>query len=332
MGLPLACLYILIMMLFIPFIGHDINELALYLSSLLSLFTALLLGFIDDLFDIRWRHKIPIPLIASIPTLLVYHVQGGITTVVLPRGYIVDLGALYYLYLALLPTFTTNSINILAGCNGVEAVQALIIASSILLNDALYLWPVLPFASPEMTRRHLMSAYFMLPMIGICLGFLKYNRYPARAFPGDTFCYFTGMAFAADAIQGHFSKTLVLFFLPQLFNFVLSCPQLFGLVACPRHRLPKYDPDTRLLHPSRAPLTGKVDTAVAKILSGLYLVDHQPGSCSNLTILNTILVVFGPMQERTLCDALAGVQIAGSVLAFAIRYGLGAYIYGGDRR
>lgn len=242
----------------------------MYLSSLLSLFTALLLGFIDDLFDIRWRHKLPIPLIASIPTLLVYYAQGGITTVVLPRGLgVVDLGPIYYLYLLLLPTFTTNSINILAGCNGVEAVQALVIAASILLNDTLFLpiWParfleyfkvgvpeenrLLWFAGGEMTQRHAMSAYFMLPMVGLCLGFLKYNwyvhnqggadgRYPARAFPGDTFCYFTGMAFSAVALQGHFTKTLILFFLPQIFNFVLSCPQLFGLMICPRHRLPRY--------------------------------------------------------------------------------------------
>jgi UDP-N-acetylglucosamine--dolichyl-phosphate N-acetylglucosaminephosphotransferase len=47
------------------------------------------------------------------------------------------------------------------------------------------------------------------------------------------------MAFAAVAIQGHFSKTMLLFFLPQIFNFVLSCPQLFHLVPCPRHRLPQ---------------------------------------------------------------------------------------------
>ena len=37
-------------------------------------------------------------------------------------------------------------------------------------------------------------------------------------------------------------KTLLLFFLPQIFNFVLSCPQLFGLVPCPRHRVPRYEP------------------------------------------------------------------------------------------
>jgi UDP-N-acetylglucosamine--dolichyl-phosphate N-acetylglucosaminephosphotransferase len=43
-----------------------------------------MLGFIDDLFDIRWRHKLPIPIIAAVPTLLVYYAMGGLTSVVLP--------------------------------------------------------------------------------------------------------------------------------------------------------------------------------------------------------------------------------------------------------
>lgn len=171
----------------------------------------------------------------------------------------------------MLPTFTTNSINILAGINGVEAIQAFVIALSVLFNDLLFLpvWPeaflvywgierpeegkLLDWAAGEVVQRHLMSFYFMAPLVGVCAGFLWHNwfvllqsreyqltrcRYPARAFPGDTFCYFTGMAFAAVAIQGHFSKTLILFFIPQIFNFILSCPQLFHLVHCPRHRLP----------------------------------------------------------------------------------------------
>lgn len=64
----------------------DPAQLNLYLSSLLSLFTATLLGFLDDLFDIRWRHKLPIPLIAAIPMLLVYYSEGGLTSVILPAS------------------------------------------------------------------------------------------------------------------------------------------------------------------------------------------------------------------------------------------------------
>jgi len=65
-------------------------------------------------------------------------------------------------------------------------------------------------------------------------------RYPATVFVGDTYCYFAGMSFAVVAILGHFSKTMLLFFIPQVFNFIFSVPQLFHLVPCPRHRLPKY--------------------------------------------------------------------------------------------
>ena len=51
-----------------------------------------------------------------------------------------------------------------------------------------------------------------------------------------------GMTFAVVGILGHFSKTMILFFLPQIFNFALSLPQLFHLVECPRHRMPKCVP------------------------------------------------------------------------------------------
>lgn len=63
-------------------------------------------------------------------------------------------------------------------------------------------------------------------------------RYPSRVFVGDTYCYFAGMTFAVAGILGHFSKTLLLFLLPQIFNFLYSIPQLFKFVPCPRHRLP----------------------------------------------------------------------------------------------
>ena len=66
------------------------------------------------------------------------------------------------------------------------------------------------------------------------------SRYPARASAGDILCYVTGMTFSVNVgIQDHFSKTRLLFFIPQIFDRVLSCPQPFGFVPCPRHRVPR---------------------------------------------------------------------------------------------
>ena len=49
-------------------------------------------------------------------------------------------GVLYYVYMLMLVIFCTHTINILAGINGIEAGQALVIAISVLLNDLLFLF------------------------------------------------------------------------------------------------------------------------------------------------------------------------------------------------
>ena len=293
--------------------------------------------------------------------------------------------------MSLLSTFSTNSINILAGINGSEVLQAIIIAISVIVNDLLYLpWPIdwriplhllgnqsevnneiriggvwsagMAHGSRLLVERHLFSLYFMLPLLGVCTGFLYHNwydfsdpwsyssgltfccaqRYPARAFPGDTLCYLTGMAFSVVGIQAHFSKTLLLFFLPQIFNFLLSCPQIFGLVACPRHRVPRFDPDTNLLHPSTVAFERPPSVRTSSILQllslcGLTCLTKHPKTgqileATNLTIFNWFLVRLGPMTEKQLVKVLCATQMAGSVFAFLIRYGLAGLVYDGDRR
>lgn len=44
----------------------------------------ILLGFADDVLNLKWRHKLYLPTIASLPLLMVYFVNFNSTTVVLP--------------------------------------------------------------------------------------------------------------------------------------------------------------------------------------------------------------------------------------------------------
>jgi UDP-N-acetylglucosamine--dolichyl-phosphate N-acetylglucosaminephosphotransferase len=390
-GLICSGIYCLLLISFTPYLFTDIlfqdgkwegltrgefphQQLASYLGALLSILLAAFLGFLDDVFDIRWRHKLPIPLIASIPLLFVYFVEGGNTHVVVPKiwklrsvvGEVVDLGPLYYVYMSMLSTFCTNSINILAGLNGLEAAQALIIAISVALNDILYLpWPFtfqinlgildisvrlggvwqagFAYGSKELVDRHLMSLYFMLPLIAICIAFLHYNWYPARVFPGDTLCYFAGMTFAVVGILGHFSKTLLLFFTPQIFNFILSCPQLFGGLPCPRHRVPRVDRKTGLLHPSITYLEHpptRLQTFLLNTLSTLHLTQLEHlgdanktiASFTNLTLPNVILLWRGSISEEDVVWSACILQVMASAAAFAVRYKLAGLVYDGDRR
>jgi UDP-N-acetylglucosamine--dolichyl-phosphate N-acetylglucosaminephosphotransferase len=73
-------------------------QLGEFLSAILSLQSMIFLGFADDVFDIRWRYKLFLPAVASIPILMVYYVNFGVTQVMVPIplhfifGQIIDLG------------------------------------------------------------------------------------------------------------------------------------------------------------------------------------------------------------------------------------------------
>lgn len=244
LGIVPGTIYIMILCLL-----HIGDPEPLYTAALASVTFMILLGFADDVLDLKWRYKMVLPLIASLPLLANYQGStwvrlpipaGSALGIALPR--LLDLGYLYHMYMAMLSIFCSNAINILAGINGLEVGQSFIIGCSILLYNALRLaggyWGSLE--NSDVVETHvLLSIDLVLPFIGVAGGILRHNWYPSKVFVGDTFCYFAGMTFAMAAILGNYSKTLLLFFIPQLINFLYSVPQLIGVVYCPRHRLPK---------------------------------------------------------------------------------------------
>lgn len=238
--------------------------------------------------------------------------------------------------------FSTNSINILAGINGIEVAQSVVIALLILLNDALYLIPSTPHPHPA-EDSHLFSVYMLLPFLGVSLALLKHNWFPAKVFVGDTYCYFAGMVFAVVGILGHFSKTLLLLFIPQIFNFVYSAPQLFGIVPCPRHRLPKFNARTGLLEPSRATFTAdkplnKLVGEGLKILDKVRLLDVETDekgavvSTTNFTILNLWLVWRGPKKEDRLAIEIVIMQTVVGLIGLLVRHRLALLVFSHDNR
>ena len=96
----------------------------------------------------------------------------------------IELSIFYYVYMAMLAIFCTNAINILAGINGLEVGQSVIIAISIMIFNFAQLDGILG-------DKHRFSLYFLCPYVATSLPLLWHNWYPANIFPGDTFCYFT---------------------------------------------------------------------------------------------------------------------------------------------
>ncbi|XP_066583141.1 UDP-N-acetylglucosamine--dolichyl-phosphate N-acetylglucosaminephosphotransferase [Prorops nasuta] len=342
-GVITGCTFLITMFFFIPipftnyifdssnFPHHEFVEL---LVALLSICCMVLLGFADDVLDLRWRHKLVLPTIASLPLLMVYYVNFNSTLVIIPKplrpwiGFSINLWIFYYVYMGMLAVFCTNAINILAGINGLEVGQSLVIAISILIFNIVEL-------SGDLWKAHQFSMYFLLPYIATSIALLKFNWYPSRVFVGDTFCYFSGMTFAVVGIIGHFSKTTLLFFIPQIFNFIYSMPQLLHLVPCPRHRLPKYNSTTDKLDLSVTVFNKRDLNMLGKFIMQIFAFfkiirleeDNEMIMCNNLTLINLVLIIMGPTKESTLTYILILIQVYCSLLAFVIRYPLASLFY-----
>lgn len=345
-GVVAGCIFLVATFIFIPipFSYQQIvdkkefphEEFVELIVALLSICCMILLGFADDVLDLRWRHKLILPTVATLPLLMVYYVNFNSTTVIMPKiirplvGMSLDIGVLYYIYMGMLAVFCTNAINILAGINGLEVGQALVIACSIVIFNCIEL------GRDSTARTYQFSLYLIIPFLAVSLALWKFNRFPSKVFVGDTFCYFAGMTFAVVGILGHFSKTLLLFFIPQIINFLYSFPQVFCQVPCPRHRLPKYNPETDLLetskttfHLDKLTFLGKFFVVLFKTLHIIQWTEGKDGTITtnNFTLINFILYLFGPVHEKVLTQMLLGVQILCTCVAFIIRYPLAGYFY-----
>ncbi|EPY88035.1 UDP-N-acetylglucosamine--dolichyl-phosphate N-acetylglucosaminephosphotransferase [Vicugna pacos] len=348
-GVISGAVFLIILFCFIPFPflncfveeqckAFPHHEFVALIGALLAICCMIFLGFADDVLNLRWRHKLLLPTAASLPLLMVYFTNFGNTTVVVPKpfrpilGLHLDLGILYYVYMGLLAVFCTNAINILAGINGLEAGQSLVISASIIIFNLVEL-------EGDYRDDHVFSLYFMIPFFFTTLGLLYHNWYPSRVFVGDTFCYFAGMTFAVVGILGHFSKTMLLFFMPQVFNFLYSLPQLLHIIPCPRHRIPRLNTNTGKLEMSYSKFKTKslsfLGTFILKVAESLRLVsvrqsENEDGAfteCNNMTLINLLLKVFGPMHERNLTLFLLLLQVVGSAVTFSIRYQLVRLFY-----
>jgi len=292
---------------------NDFRISSLFLP-LISICFIMYLGLLDDLLNLKWRFKIVIPIISILPLILNYN---GTTEIILPNfigkflnnGNIIDLGIFYYIYIIFTCIFYCNSINIYAGINGIEIGQSYIISNFVILfnlmeinqnniiegiNEGINVITSQNNQVSSSINLMLLSIVYIIPFIFLCASLLIYNWYPSKVFVGDSFTYFAGIIFSVVSIIGHFSKTLLLFFVPQLLNFLLSLPQILGLfgIKCPRHRLPHYNSKTNKLE---------------------YISNHH-------TLINLTLYIFGPLNEEILCVYLLIFQFLCCCIGLYMRY------------
>jgi UDP-N-acetylglucosamine--dolichyl-phosphate N-acetylglucosaminephosphotransferase len=177
------------------FISTYIKEFSLDLALLFAGFSTIAMiafvGFIDDIIGWKkgirqWQHAL-FPIIAALPLMAI---AAGETTMTLPLFGTINFGIFYPLIIIPLGvTGASNAFNMLAGLNGLEAGQGIILTLTLTII-ALF-------------TGHITAAILGIAMLGALIAFLKFNWFPAKIFGGDSLTLMVGANLAVMSIIGN---------------------------------------------------------------------------------------------------------------------------------
>ncbi len=221
------------------------------------------IGMIDDFYNISWRTKTLLPLLAAPPLMVI---KAGVTAMYIPFIGTVDFGIIYTLILIPLAiTGAANAVNMVAGYNGLEAGMGVLMFSAL---------SVIGFITSN-TIVVLLST----PLVFILLAFLYFNRYPARIFPGDSGTFMIGVMLAVVVILGNIELVGVILIIPHIFNLLLYYYGYFkrGVEKTRSERFGSVDKEGYLVVPNRFFLPWLIasfsKTTEKKATYTLYLIE-----------------------------------------------------------
>lgn len=182
------------------FYFHDTNRFIEMFALFSSIALISFVAFIDDLLGwqkggLSKRSRLLFLIFASIPLIVINAGES--------RMMGIDLGLFFPLFFIPLGIVgATSTFNFIAGYNGIETTQGIIILSG------------LAIVTRAMGNNWL--SFIALIMVACLLAFYTFNKVPAKIFPGDVLTYSVGALIAIIAIMGNIEKIAVFFFIPYI--------------------------------------------------------------------------------------------------------------------
>ncbi|MFW6141542.1 MAG: hypothetical protein ACOC53_03165 [Candidatus Saliniplasma sp.] len=180
-----------------------LNE-PMFLTALIGIIGAGLIGMVDDMVKIRQRLKAFLPYLFTIPFGI--NMMGTSLEVF---GFTINNPYLILLVVPFGVTCAANASNMLEGFNGLGAGLSIIISTSMIFMIYLQGGPDQGF-------------YILFPLLGAVMGFGVFNLYPSLIFPGDTFTLFSGAAIGIAAIISGLIAPGIIMFIPMILEFFLK--------------------------------------------------------------------------------------------------------------
>ena len=228
-GLAIFLGFIVSMLLFVK-IDHQMQGILLGASIIV------VLGVVDDMSPLRAYFKFCVQIFAAL--VAVFHgvvLQTLSNPNVFAESPYWDLGWLAVPITVLWIVGITNAVNLIDGLDGlacgvstISAISMLVIALLVSEGDV---------------------ALVMASLVGACLGFLPFNKNPAKMFMGDTGSTFLGYILATISIQGLFKYyAIVSFAVPFLILGLPMFDTLFAIIRRLAHGQNPMAPDRGHIH------------------------------------------------------------------------------------
>ncbi|MGM0404589.1 MAG: hypothetical protein ACQEQM_00415 [Thermoplasmatota archaeon] len=182
---------------------RGLNE-PIFLTALIGIIGAGLIGMVDDMVRVRQRVKAFLPYLFTIPFGI--NMMGHPLEVF---GFTIDNPYLILLIVPFGVTCAANASNMLEGFNGLGAGLSIIISTSLVILIYLQGGPDRGF-------------YILFPLLGAVMGFGVFNLYPSLIFPGDTFTLFSGATIGIAAIISGLITPGIIMFIPMILEFFLK--------------------------------------------------------------------------------------------------------------
>lgn len=167
-----------------------------------------LIGFIDDYIKVAMQRSLGLRAYQklifqiAISVLFAYYAYRHVgSEIIVPfTGKLWNMGVLYIPFTAFVMVSMVNSVNLTDGLDGLASGVSLIIAATFSIIAAFLVFWLRNQGQEYLAVNYSNLMVFAGALTGACLGFLRFNTYPAQIFMGDTGSLGLGGAIAAVAI------------------------------------------------------------------------------------------------------------------------------------
>jgi len=243
-------------------------------------------GLIDDIFELKPRHKLLGVTLAALYVCFVFDVT--VSTISLPHIGAIPLQWLSYPFTILWIAGLTNAINLVDGLDGLASGISIIALTTI---------GIIGYVASATDAVKLQVPLTIFILLMSVLGFFPFNFYPAKIFLGDTGALLLGFLISVLSIQGLKNATLITLITPLVILGVPITDTLFAMIRRKLNNRPISSADKMHLHHRLISLgfthRGAVLTIysmaiIFSVIAMLYMFTNTLA-----TILLTIACLFG---------------------------------------